>query len=722
MKKTIFLLLIISTLHAYCQTPCSVETRALTSALRDAKGNALNEGIMKRLAVTNDGSDMISVLALVDDAFSASAATVYGIQQSSRIGNIVTLRMPLSALPHMQSLKGVSYYSLSHRVEPEMDNTRVDTRTDSVQQGYGVPMPFDGTGVLIGITDWGFDYTHPNINPKNTPRILRAWDHFRTSGPAPSGFSYGTEIVGDSALRAAHGDTSNIYGYGTHGTHVAGICGGRGKNGHAIGQAPGAQYLLGTFALDEASWLDQVAWMRSVAQQENKRLVINSSWGMYTFSTLDGTSILSQAINAYADSGVVFVTSGGNNGDATYHLHHSFASNDTLRSIARYLGSGVGQALIYWGEANSNHDFSVGFALVRNDNNNDITYSPLFSTADNCARLDSFIVAGNDTIRFDIMTEHSNYLDHRPHALLNVSKSPAHKLMMICTADSAVSVHVWNIGNQSNNAGNTGCDFAFANVPGCLNGNTDYGIGEPACADKTLSVAAHQSDRYYHDTVYQTGHIAYFSSHGPTLDGRNKPEISAPGYNVTSSISSWCDNIDGYEALLSTVSNGRRYIWSSMSGTSMSSPAVTGIVALMLQANPNLTFDEIRQIITTNARNDDKTGPLRANDSISPVWGYGKIDALRCVNAAYDRLSIDEAITRQPDLVVFPNPSTSTLTLRTGTNDKAHGSIFSVDGRQMMDFTVTSETTLDISSLPQGLYIVRLQDSHGVRVKKIMKL
>ena len=730
MKKVFVILLVIGSLTAVAQNKSSVETRALAQCYKQAKSvDKMPKSILELYPLRHDANGTsIGVLAKVNDSFNPSDVESLGIKITSRSGNIVVMRSPLHLLHLLESVNGITFFSVAHRVTPEMDKTRVDTRTDSVQDGLGVPMPFDGDGVLIGITDWGFDYTHPNINKANNLRIIRAWDHFKTSGPAPEGFDYGTEYATPEQVRAAKCDTFGLYGYGTHGTHVAGICGGNGTSaGKAIGQAPKAKFILGSWFLDEASWLDQVAWMKNVAEQESKRLVINSSWGMYTFSTLDGSSLLSQAINNYSDQGIVFVTSGGNNGDEPFHLQHTFSSaNDTLKSIAEYYSSGIGQGLIYWGEVaqqNGNvlspKPFKAGFALVANSNGERF-YSPMFSTNDDIAYLDSFIIVNNDTVRYNIMSESCNPLSNRPHILLNVGKKTGYKLMMLCLADEGTSVHVWNMANLSNNAGNMGCPFKNDGIFGCQNGDTYYGIGEPACAEKTISVAAHTAD-FYNGDNYITGDLAYFSSYGPTLDGRKKPEISAPGVNVVSSLNSYAD-LNGYSATYEAVSAGRHYIWSRMSGTSMSSPAVTGIVALMLQANPYLSVDQIRDILFSTARNDDKTGPLRINDSIDIRWGYGKIDALKAVNAAYDKLSINQAADIQPMLIAFPNPANNSVTILSGSNQSLPLVIFAANGQQMMYTTIRSSAQIDISHFAKGIYYVSVYDPSGVRSQKIVKL
>ncbi|MCR4827948.1 MAG: S8 family peptidase [Bacteroidales bacterium] len=722
MKKIALVVSLCCALGAVAQNKSTIETRALIENYSHAKSvDKMSKKLLNRFPLRSKGeTTCIGVLAKVNSQFDRQAAAAVGIRVTSEVDDIVAMRVPLSRLSYLEQCAGIEVFSVAHRATLEMNNTRFDTHTDSVQAGVGVPMPFNGAGVIIGITDWGFDYTHPNLSVYNNRRILRAWDHYKLSGPAPDGFDYGTEFVGYDELKAAKGDTSGLYGYGTHGTHVAGICAGNGINGNAIGQAPGAEMLLGSWLLDEASWLDQVAWMYRVSRNEGKRLVINSSWGMYTFSTLDGTSLLSQGIDHYSDKGVVFVTSGGNNGDNKYHIRHVFGNDDTLRSVAAWYSGGIGQALVFWGEPGE--DFQAGFAMMSTTDQSDISETVLFPTTQDIPFYEGFIITSqNDTIHYDVLVEHSNPLDARPHVLLNVEKNNDYRIVMQATADSNTTLNVFNINNMLNHAGNVGCPFTRGNIPDAATGDDEYGIGEPACSHKAIGVAAHVADRINNNTGELTeGTLTSFSSHGPTLDGRNKPEISAPGSNVISSLSSYSD-LSSYSAVYFTMSNGRRYIWGSMSGTSMSGPAVTGIVALMLQANPNLSVDDIRNILFRTARNDSKTGPLHANDSMSLVWGWGKIDALAAVNAAYDKLSVEEAIAHPAPLMVYPNPTAHSVTLLTSSNEQCAMELYDMSGRRMLRGTVSDQSTVDLSPLAPGVYYIKLYDRTGVRTAKVVK-
>ena len=703
MKKILLVAALLTAFSAVGQTvrldsnpKCDATSRVALLRQSQTKGGAATE---------------VKLLAEVNERFDANALRAKGITVGVRAGHIVTLRLPMTLLDQVDQCPDIVGYSVARPLYPHLNKTRVDTRTDSVQAGYGLPQAYTGQGVLVGITDWGFDYMHINYNNKGRSnfRLLRAWDQFRLSGPAPTGFDYGTVFNTRDELKAAGGDTANIYDYGTHGTHVAGIAAGRGIDDKYIGQAPDANLLFATFMLDEYSWLDAVEWMWQVSKEEQKRLVINSSWGMYTLGPIDGTSYLSQALNSYSDSGIVFVTSAGNCGDDLFHISRTFTADsaDTLRTVAEYYGaSEIGQALILWGEPGKSCD--VSFAMVRNG---EPTQMRWISTSDGDRYLDSALVAGNDstgydTLHFNMTVEQSCRFNQRPHVLINVDKNPNYLIHLFVTATDG-TVHAWNVCNLSNGAGNMGCAYSRHNLQGYSGGDNISGIGEPAAAANCIAVAAHRAETRKPDGSTTLGGLTTFSSQGPVIDGRNKPEISAPGANVISSISSYTTS--SYSSTMSYSYNGRTYIWAAMSGTSMSSPAVTGIVALLLQANPALTSAEVREILCRTARNDEMTGPLHERDSISDRWGWGKVDAMAAINEALARVDIQTADEEffAKSLQLYPNPAATQVTILTGRHTPERVTLYSIEGRPVLEQEITMEGVIDLSHLARGVYIVR---------------
>lgn len=144
--------------------------------------------------------------------------------------------------------------------------------------------------------------------------------------------------------------------------------------------------------------------------------------------------------------------------------------------------------------------------------------------------------------------------------------------------------------------------------------------------------------------------IAYFSSRGPTYctpDGSaaTKPDISAPGVSVRSAYPGW------------------NYVY--MSGTSMATPHVAGVVALIREANPNLGVDEIKQIIYSTAYD---LGPAGEDNS----YGYGMIDA-------YEAVLLALGDTTRPNADFTGTPTSGCAPLTVAFTDLSTGEITSWD-------------------------------------------
>ncbi|MGB2728575.1 MAG: S8 family serine peptidase [Halobacteriota archaeon] len=169
--------------------------------------------------------------------------------------------------------------------------------------------------------------------------------------------------------------------------------------------------------------------------------------------------------------------------------------------------------------------------------------------------------------------------------------------------DYGIKIISMSLGRDYNNDGTTpmalACDAAVdaGIVVSVAAGNAGiWGsktVGDPACAKKVITVGAIDDDM----------DIAYFSSRGPTADGRTKPEVCAVGVDV---MSAEADTGSGY------VPHG---------GTSMSTPHVAGIAALMLEYNPNLAPLEVKEILMDTAVDRGVIGP--DND-----YGWGVADAM----------------------------------------------------------------------------------------------
>lgn len=104
-------------------------------------------------------------------------------------------------------------------------------------------------------------------------------------------------------------------------------------------------------------------------------------------------------------------------------------------------------------------------------------------------------------------------------------------------------------------------------------------IGSPGSAPRVITVGA----------TDMSDQVATFSSRGPTVQGLTKPDLVAPGFEVTAA--------RAHGTQLGTIVNQS---YTRMSGTSMAAPLVAGLAALMLEYSPQLTATEIKAILQLN--------------------------------------------------------------------------------------------------------------------------
>ncbi len=709
MKKYLLFFLILSTLRfTYSQVKLDAidrdDLKLIESKLSKQNWEA-NEAQLERYPITKIKQKFyFSFLGKINQQFNPQNLSDLGVMVGKPIGSVVSIKVPLNQLATITSLPGLESMQIAAKVENLLDKAIIDIRADSTHAGIGLPEGYTGKDVYIGVTDWGFDYTSPMFydTTLSESRIIAAWDQFKTSGPSPNGFNYGTEYTSPQSLLAAESDTSNIYNYSSHGTHVAGIAAGSGAGLAYRGVAFESKLLFVTFTFNVASVLDAWEWMYQKALADGKRLVINMSWGIYHFGTLDGTSLLSQAITAYTDLGVIFVNSGGNNGNVNFHLKKTF-SNDVLKSKIDFYDYNAnanmwGQSIHSWGEVGNN--FSNGI-IVTNSAGLVLVESPYYATNNTPSYIDTFIVAGLDTVWYNISAEAVHPLNNKPQMRLRVKNTNTSlKILLKSIADTGI-VHYWNLTELTNGVGNWGMPFSTSGS-GTSAGNNLNGISEPACSDDVITVAAYATQYSAANGSLVGGGIASFSSIGPRYDGTMKPDISAPGVAIMSSISSFTNA--AYTSLGSVDFNGRTYHFAKFSGTSMSSPMVAGVAALILDANPYLSARQVKEIIMETARQDNITGIIPVEGSTR--WGAGRVNAYAAVKLALQTIGLEEP---KNDLMwsVFPNPVANDLHFTIVEELPKQAEIVNLNGQVNLRAIINGK--LNVSDLSPGNYFIRLQ-------------
>jgi serine protease AprX len=131
-------------------------------------------------------------------------------------------------------------------------------------------------------------------------------------------------------------------------------------------------------------------------------------------------------------------------------------------------------------------------------------------------------------------------------------------------------------------------------------------IGSPGAASKVITIGA---------STDQDG-VARFSSRGPTADGRVKPDVVAPGSKIVAA-----------RAANTSVGQPVGDHYTTASGTSMASPHVAGLCALMLKADSGLSPDEVKRMLmaTSVDINSSDNAQTQVDEN---AQGDGRVDAL----------------------------------------------------------------------------------------------
>lgn len=415
---------------------------------------------------------------------------------------------------------------------------------DQIPGGTGVPgsmANLTGKGVLLAIIDSGIDYLHEDFqNEDGTTRILELWDQDRDE-------VYSSAQINE-ALAAGRRDAHSVVpsrDLSGHGTAVAGIAGGNGREGQGRfrGVAYESPFLIVKLGAPQPDFFPRTTQlMRALDFVLRKSLeyempmAVNLSFGN-TYGSHEGNSLVETYINTIAASGRNVVVIGtGNEGSRAGHTAGIFLEGqleEVELAVAEYeTGFSVQLWKVYWDE--------VEISLV---NPGGITIGPISS------RLGSQRLRFPDTTILLYYGEPSPfskaqeiYLDFIPRG--SFIESGNWKIQMMPRVIKAGSYDFWL---PSGAVLNRSTRF-LAPVP-------DTTLTIPSTAARAVSVGAY-------DDTYQS--YADFSGRGFTrFHEQIKPDLAAPGVSVIAPKSG-----GGYEAV---------------TGTSFAAPFVTGSAALMMQ-------------------------------------------------------------------------------------------------------------------------------------------
>lgn len=694
---------------------------------------------------TGRGTTIAGAIVKANEGTTAADFGRLGLEVISNTDDMYLLSGDMNDLLELAESNLISLMSLGQECQPYLEKARAATNVNDVHNGTGLEQPYKGSGVICGIFDSGMDINHLNfMNADRTATRVKTFYHF--NGASGGSITYGTPE------RIATFTTDKRSS--THGTHTLGCMSGsfnsRPSTASGIsgsysflasdeatmssttanrkfpyyGTAPEADIVAAAGELYNANITGAVDRIVTYARNAGQPVVVNLSIGTIT-GPRDGSDATTQYLTRLSKDAII-VISAGNDADHKNSIAKTFSAGDnTVKTFLGASGTASG-SLDMW--ARDSRAFKFTPAIV-NINTGEIVYkydvieptngTVTISTSNYSSEyihepaMDNAFASGYFSFTASVNSANNRYnvflsYSFTPNATLN---SDGH-LAPAVIVEGVTGQHV-DFGNNSNN-----CNLSSRNLSGFSDGNGDMSINNIACAKNTIAVGAYTTSRrwptmgrsvyHYTDPSYIANHICNFSSYGITADGRSLPQVVAPGAAILSSYSKYYYDSQGLGntniCALYTWKN-RDHHWGAEQGTSMSAPVAAGIIALWLQANPELTPDDIIETF--------KHSSFRPSESIGDndtAWGYGSIDALNGLKYILSGSSVADitADVKQPIVTASDN----VYEIFVAGADKLSATVYNLSGQPVRNASANTENlTIDLNGLASGIYILSLDNS-----------
>ncbi|MEM7248254.1 MAG: S8 family serine peptidase [Acidobacteriota bacterium] len=566
-------------------------------------GGQGRDGARKELAGRTFAVSQFPILVQVRTATWDSS--ILGFDETSRLGDVVAGFATLEALRELEADPDVVRVDLSREAGeedlavsvPAVHADRVHVRPNSERGGHA----------LVGIIDSGLDVLHECLtNEQDCSRVVAYWDQRDNTGPPPRGEEgrplYGTlHADGDIARYLRSGTVPSGLGRDElgHGTHVTSIAAGRAVGSFSGGLAPDAGIVfvrpkLCASSADPRSvgfalaHVDALAFIDRIAEERDLPVVVNLSLGMNA-GAHDGSSLLEVALDNFTSGGRmpgrVLVKSAGNAAREAAHARFEMAPQQ--------------ESQLSWSSASIDRDDDV--IELWYDSAADLTFrlrapeeggiTPRLHRGKSPSRMSGTLRNGN---AFSMTLDRY----HRDNGDTRVS------LRLTRGRAARIAEGTWTLDISSGEVLSTGVVHAWverrrgAPVRFLDHVESRSSLSIPGTAHAVITVAA--LDRG------MTGRATSFSSRGATRDGRERPDIGAPGDGIVAARSGTRDDVI------------------SLPGSSMAAPHVTGAVALLLSRQhakspgAQINANQVRAALLQSSSGFDGRW--------SPARGWGKLD------------------------------------------------------------------------------------------------
>ncbi|WP_185967441.1 S8 family peptidase [Clostridium sp. HBUAS56010] len=479
---------------------------------------------------------------------------------------------------------------------------------DAVQQNPDLAL--FGNGVLVAVIDTGVDYRHPAFRSSDgSSRILSIWDQTIQTGTIPQNFTFGSEYSMEEINAALDSDnplsivpTNDLNG---HGTAIASIIAGTPDEEQSFsGVVPQAEYIIvklkeakasskaiafvpeSVLCYQESDIILGVRYSVAAAAKVNRPLVICIAMGS-SQGGHDGRG----ALSSYLDHltllpGNAVSVAAGNEGNNRRHYFNATTVPPYYNDIELRIGDNDKLFSVeIW-------SYSPARLAIDISSPNRESTQPVFATMHQCRRF-SFIFNQTTIYVNNIIFEEET----GDQLILLRFENPISGIWYLRTQNpenEPFSFHSWLPSGDM-----------LSNETYFLNSNPDTTITSPGNARHPLTVTAYNQNS---DSILPE------SGRGYSRSGQIKPDISAPGYQITCAVPG--------------------NLYGAATGTGAAAAHAAGIVAMVFEWGIvrgnylRITGNDVNRLMISGAvRNSAYSYP-------NNIWGYGQVE----INRLFERL------------------------------------------------------------------------------------
>jgi subtilisin family serine protease len=616
-----------------------------------------------------------------------------GAEVKAAMGWMLMVAATAEQLPEIARLEGVLNIAKGTKPLLKLDKSRQVTHADEVQNGTGeqLPQAYNGDGVIIGVIDSGFDFTHPVFkDDKGNLRIKAAYmsGMTYTEGRGKKAVVDGKELEGTLFdIPEMILDTTKLKQTNTfHGTHVAGcaaaspVANVKGiADGHLAGIAPKAELIMcetygdeqqkkkyegSTTDVEVLNVVNAMNYMEDYAKKAGKPLIVTMSMNTAA-GPHDGTSAESLAYKYFCDKGNIMTIATGNEGGDNCHVHKTIDANHPLKVL---LGRDKEFGFINY--LLTNKPAKIRIFLYDIAKKTEVattnTYELVNGINSQAAISKDGEEAEEDELSKDLLklmkdSEGKSRYYNSGGALAvkngigetqdpkggtrHVTSTTIQSIGTIISSDIRLGVEITaneSIEQRAWINSNSG-GGEFENVEGFDKGSADVSVGDLCTTGVPISVGSWTANNLVVDKPGEKpepdkketiGDISKYTSYGIDYAGHQHPFVVTPGNCVYSASNSFVDDEFNDVIAKQDFSNQfkgqttpRSYRWVKSDGTSMATPIAAGIIALWLQAAHDKGITLTIDKVKDIIKESTETDEFTQKAGIRA--GYGKLNAYK---------------------------------------------------------------------------------------------